>query len=91
MSGSTPKLNRMKTYILGNVCQIMTRHLHLPIIDSTCWDGYVVLDQKYIDELKFWFSNCDTLPFRVISPIVGCPVLKKTLSYRVWVNGITHG
>jgi hypothetical protein len=23
--------------------------------------------------------------------IVGCPVLKKTLSYRVWVNGITHG
>jgi hypothetical protein len=23
--------------------------------------------------------------------IVECPVLKKTLSYRVWVNGITHG
>jgi hypothetical protein len=23
--------------------------------------------------------------------LVGCPVLKKTLSYRVWVNGITHG
>ena len=23
--------------------------------------------------------------------LVGCPVLKKTLSYRVWVNGITRG
>ena len=23
--------------------------------------------------------------------LVGCPVLKKTLSYRVWVNRITHG
>ena len=23
--------------------------------------------------------------------IVACPVLKKTLCYRVWVNGITHG
>jgi len=57
------------SFVLGNVCQIMTRNLHLPIIDRTCWDGYVVLDQKSIDELKFWFNNCDTLPFRVISPI----------------------
>jgi hypothetical protein len=57
------------SFVLGNVCQIMTRHLHLPIIDSTCWDGYIVLDQKYIDELKLWFSNCDILPFRVISLI----------------------
>jgi hypothetical protein len=57
------------SFVLGNVCQIMTRHLHLPIIDSTCWDGYIVIDQKYIDELKLWFSNCDILPFRVISLI----------------------
>ena len=27
----------------------------------------------------------------VYPSIVGCPVLKKTPSYRVWVNGITHG
>jgi hypothetical protein len=26
-----------------------------------------------------------------LSFLVGCPVLKKTLSYRVWVNRITHG
>jgi hypothetical protein len=57
------------SFVLGNVCQIMTRNLYLSIIDRTCWDGYVVLDQKSIDELKFWFSNCDSLPFRVISPI----------------------
>jgi hypothetical protein len=57
------------SFVLGNVFQIMTRNLHLLIIDRTCWDGYVVLDQKSIDELKFWFSNCDTLPFRLIFPI----------------------
>ena len=28
---------------------------------------------------------------RIFTLLVGCPVLKKTLSYRVWVNGITHG
>lgn len=56
------------SFVLGNVCQIMTRNLHLPILDRTCWDSYVVLVQKSIDELKFWFNNCDTLPFRVISP-----------------------
>ena len=27
------------SFVLGNVCQIMTRYLHLPIIDRTCWDG----------------------------------------------------
>ena len=57
------------SFVLGNVFQIMTRNLHLLIIDIPCWDGYVVLDQNSIDELKFWFSNCDTLPFRLISPI----------------------
>jgi hypothetical protein len=32
------------SFVLGNVCQIMTRNLHLPIIGRTCWDGYVVLE-----------------------------------------------
>jgi hypothetical protein len=48
-------------------------------------------------KLEFMYDTIylgETLPVSVIwarhSPnvlIVGCPVLKKTLSYRVWVNG----
>lgn len=57
------------SFAFGNVCQIMTRNLHVPIIDRYTWDGYFYLDPRDIDELNFWFNNCDTLPFGALSTI----------------------
>jgi len=57
------------SFAFGNVCQIMTRNLHVPIIDRYTWGGYIYLDPRAIDELNFWFNNCDTLPFRALSAI----------------------
>ena len=45
-----------------------------------------------LDLKKIIVCLIDTVNSNKIVPVVvGCPVLKKTLSYRVWVNGITHG
>lgn len=60
------------SFALGNVCQILTRNLHLPILDRNCWDGYLHLDQGSIDELKFWSEKYALLPFRSLSPIHRC-------------------
>lgn len=57
------------SFAFGNVCQIMTRNLHVPIIDRYTWDGYIYLDPRAIHELHFWFNNCDTLPFRALSAL----------------------
>ena len=57
------------SFVLGNVCHIMTRNLHFPILNRLDWDFDIIIDQGAMNELKFWFNNCDTLPFRSISPI----------------------
>ena len=57
------------SFVLGNVCHIMTRNLHSPILNRLDWDFDIIIDQGAMNELKFWFNNCDTLPFRSISPI----------------------
>jgi hypothetical protein len=44
--------------------------------------------QYYLDLLQ---PSYTMLFLKFMDLLEGCPVLKKMLSYRVWVNGITHG
>ena len=78
-------------------------HLYLSATLKQCFTefaalGYVfhpvyVLHHVYMS-VRGRISTCDLIGRLFLGSglyIVGCPVLKKTLSYRVWVNGITHG
>ena len=44
---------------LGNICRIMTRHLHHVINERSSWDSFVQIDDFSIKELQFWL--CCTL------------------------------
>ena len=61
------------SFALGNICQIMTRNLHVPIQNRVSWDKPVILDFPVMDELIFWLDNIDKLPFRTLSPIYRIP------------------
>ena len=58
---------------LGNICQIMTRHLHMKICSRTCWDSIVLIDDNIIKELRFWYFYCEKIKFRHIAPICRMP------------------
>jgi hypothetical protein len=61
------------SFALGNICQIMTRNLHVPIQNRVFWDKPVILDKLVFDELLFWSNNLDTLPFRSLAPVFRVP------------------
>ena len=61
------------SFALGNICQIMSRNMHLPILNRSTWDGPVDLNDGVLYELKFWLDNIDTLPFRTLAPIDRTP------------------
>lgn len=42
---------------LGNICRILTRHLHHLVNDRSSWDSRVKLDLVSIKELEFWHSS----------------------------------
>ena len=65
------------SFSLGNICQIMSRNMHLPILNRSTWDGPVDLNDGGLYELKFWLDNIDTLPFRTLAPIDRTPDKKK--------------
>ena len=49
--------------VLGNVCRLMTRYLHLVIIHRVSWDKRIKLDRDHpcITELQFWLHNVHKL------------------------------
>ena len=55
------------SYALGNVCHIMTRNLHWPILNRIGWDQKINFTPSALNELIFWLNNCDSLPFKSIS------------------------
>ena len=61
------------SFALGNICQIMTRNLHVPIQSRVSWDKPVILDKLVFDELLLWSNNLDTLPFRSLAPVFRVP------------------
>jgi hypothetical protein len=63
---------------------------HYGIRGKTCeWIKTFLSDRR--PSVVIEGESSDKKAFEKSIIIVGCPVLKKTLSYRVWVNGITHG
>lgn len=61
------------SFALGNICQIMTRNLHVPVQNRVSWDLPVILDKLVFDELLFWSKNLDTLPFRSLAAVFRVP------------------
>jgi ribonuclease HI len=46
----------------GNICNIMSRYLHIAIAECTFWDQIILINDDIINEIKFWFHNCKVLP-----------------------------
>ena len=55
------------SFALGNICHIMIRNLHWSIRNRIGWDQKINFTQSALNELMFWFNNCDSLPFKSIS------------------------
>lgn len=58
---------------LGNICRLMTKHLHFIINERSSWDSVVHVDDFSIKELHFWLSSLKSLPNCVIAPIQRIP------------------
>lgn len=61
------------SFVFDNICQIMTRNLHLPIVNKIAWDLPISIDSKSEEELKFWQNNLGVLPFRSIVQLYSLP------------------
>ena len=59
--------------VLGNICRIMTRHLHHAINERTSWDSFVQIDDFSIKELQFSIHSLKSLPNCVLAPIQRLP------------------
>ena len=57
---------------LGNICQIMARHLHMAISCRTSWDSIICLNDNVLQELRFWFFHCDKLDFNISQVFIDC-------------------
>lgn len=60
-------------FSLGNICHIMTRNLHVPIVHRRSWDSVLHLDAVCRSELQFWLNHLNCLPFRSITPLSRLP------------------
>ena len=53
----------------GNICQLMTRHLCMCVCERNSWDIPLVIPTSVRTELKFWLTNCKSIPNKMVSPI----------------------
>ncbi|CAG2247680.1 unnamed protein product [Mytilus edulis] len=58
---------------LGSICQIMTRHLHMMINTRIYWDSFIHLNDDILQELRFWYFQCEKLHFKCITPMFRLP------------------
>ncbi|CAC5392269.1 unnamed protein product [Mytilus coruscus] len=58
---------------LGFICQIMTRHLHMMINTRIYWDSFVHFNDEILQELRFWYFQCENLHFKCITPMLRIP------------------
>lgn len=52
------------SFVFGNICQIMSRHLYSLIDYHLGWDTELRLTVPAREELEFWLKHLDTLPGR---------------------------
>ena len=50
----------------GNICQIMTKHMHMLICCRSSWDDAILMNDSIIEELRFWYFQCNFLSFKCI-------------------------
>ena len=53
---------------LGNICQIMTRHLHMAICCRNYWDSVIEFNDNIVQELRFWYFHAESIDFRCVTP-----------------------
>ncbi|VDI74620.1 Hypothetical predicted protein [Mytilus galloprovincialis] len=58
---------------LGNVCQMMTKHMHMLVCCRSAWDDVIPINDNILKELKFWYFECESLSFQRIVPINRIP------------------
>ena len=58
---------------LGNVCQIMTKHMHMLVCCRNSWDEKILVNDYILEELKFWYFECESLSFKRIVPMNRMP------------------
>ena len=54
---------------LGNICPIMTKHLHMSICCRNAWDENIIMNEDIFRELQFWCFHCNVLSFKSIVPM----------------------
>lgn len=57
------------SFVFGNICQIMTRHLYFSIETRQNWDAITELTNSAYEELQFWLNHVDNLPYRNLFPL----------------------
>ena len=50
----------------GNICEIMTKHMHMLICCRSSWDDVILMNDSIIEELRFWYFQCNFLSFKCI-------------------------
>lgn len=58
---------------IGNICQLMTRHLSITICGKESWDSALCLDSENIQELKFWLENINSISFKYFTCVEKMP------------------
>ena len=58
---------------LGNICQIMTTHLHMSICCKNAWDENINKNEDIFRELQFYHFHCNFLSFKSIVPMYRQP------------------
>ena len=61
------------SFVFGNICQIMPRHLHSSIQNRLHWDSRIRLSDFAFEELQFWSELLNSLPCRAFSPFWRAP------------------
>lgn len=85
--------------VIGNVSQIMTRHLSIDVLTAKHWDQFVPVNKESLEQLEFWKSNLQSINSRSVFESHKCSkVVYSDASHTGFagyevstVQGISHG
>jgi hypothetical protein len=59
-------------YVIGNVANIMTKHLSIDILGKTSWNSCIVLTDSSLNQIKFWKDNLTEVNGRQFTSNLSC-------------------
>lgn len=57
----------------GNICQILTKHMHMLICCKSSWDDVILMNDSILEELRSWYFQCIFLSFKCVIPVHRIP------------------